>query len=212
MLDRLYAQKMAIRTFLNDTNDQTIPELSNYEWAIIDELINILSPLEQATKYMSGDKYSSMSLMIATLSGLVIKLIIIKIKNSALKEIRDHIIQSLKSRFAEIENNEYSTIASFLDPRIKDTCFLNSDYKRSAARTILEKLEVLNLATKTNCDLNNNIFKTSTTNEVSIEDEPSSKRPKFDLWEFVTEQQEGRDVEQSVSLELDNYLKVMSAT
>ena len=52
MLDRLNAQKMAIRTFLNDTNYQTIPELSNYEWAIKDELINILSPFEQATKYM----------------------------------------------------------------------------------------------------------------------------------------------------------------
>jgi hypothetical protein len=112
MLDRLNAQKMAIRTFLNDTDDQTIPELSNYELAIIDELINIISPLEQATKYMSGDKYFSMSLMIATLSGLVIRLIIIKIKNSALQEIRDHIIQSLKSRFAEIENNEYSTITA----------------------------------------------------------------------------------------------------
>jgi hypothetical protein len=112
VLDRLYAQKMAIRTFLNDTDDQTIPELSNYELAIIDELINIISPLEQATKYMSGDKYFSMSLMIATLSGLVIRLIIIKIKNSALQEIRDHIIQSLKSRFAEIENNEYSTITA----------------------------------------------------------------------------------------------------
>ena len=36
--------------------------------------------MEQATKYMSGDKYSSMSLMIATLSGIVIKIKIIKIK------------------------------------------------------------------------------------------------------------------------------------
>lgn len=198
---------MAIKTFFNDNVESTVEELTNNEWDIIDELINILSPLEQATKYMSGDKYSSMSLIIATLSGLIVNLKMLKIKNISLIKIRDHIADSLRHRFSQIEDNEFTTFASLLDPRIKDTCFLNCTKKRIATKKILEKLEqeikVSTAETPVNTLSQNKDL-------ISNEESPPSKRPKFDLWEFVTEQQEGRVLElTNVAKELDNYLQVI---
>ena len=202
MLERLFEQKMAIKTFFNDPIDKTIKELTNAEWELIDELINILAPLEQATQYMSGDKYSSMSLMIAVFSGLIVRLKQLKITKPSLKTIRDNIINSLKTRFLQIEDNEYSTFASVLDPRIKDTCFLNSDKKRLATKKVLEKLEEFYELNQSNLIVENSV-------NVSPDKEPNSKRPRFDLWDFVTEQQEERYSEKnSVAVELDNYLKV----
>ena len=196
MLERLYEQKMAIKTFFNDSEDTSIEELNNAEWEIIDELINVLSPLEQATKYMSGDKYCSMSLIVAVMSGLVVKLKLLKILNLSIKTFRDKILNSLQTRFESIEDNEFATISSILDPRIKDTCFLSSEKKRNAMQNILNKLKELQ-------DSNLIFDKRS---ELVEEEEPKNKRPKFDLWQFVNEQQDG--ILPSVAAELDSYLKV----
>lgn len=104
-----------------------------------------------------------------------------------------------------IERDKLSTFSSILDPRIKDTCFQISTNKRQANSKLFEEVEKKNRENKE--------AEQQLTVELESEQDdfvqPQAKRPKFDMWEFVIEQQEARNSTQTMSsIELDNYLKV----
>jgi len=44
--------------------------LSNNEWKLLDELIKILIPIESATEFLGGQKYSTLSLIFPTIQTL----------------------------------------------------------------------------------------------------------------------------------------------
>jgi hypothetical protein len=201
MIERLYEQKSALSLFCSENPDLGVAELTNQEWRVLDSLINILEPLEAATRILSGDLYCNISLIIPLITGLIVQLKCRKSTEAAVNKFRDRLVDSLKSRFAYAEQNSLITIATILDPRVKDTCFFDESNKRKAIKCVLD---VLNENSKeTTVQLS--------TSSITIEQfrPPPSKRPCFSLTDFILEQQliDEQTENAEVAKELDNYLK-----
>lgn len=193
--------KSSLNLLISENSDSDIPQLSNQEWRTIDGLINILEPLESATRALSGDKYCTISLIIPLMTGLIVRLKSRKSVESVVNKFRDDLVDSLKRRFSDVEQNCLITTATLLDPRVKNTCFVDETNKRKAVKNLLDSLKKLSQTIST----------VSTTSEQShsSDEQPSAKRPCFDLRDFIIEQQcvEDQSDNDDYAIELDNYLK-----
>ena len=93
--------------------------------------IAVLSPFEMATEDLSAEKYTSFSSMIPTLRMMTDSL-----KGEAESDIRDELIQGLKERFKELEEDLRAGSATFLDPRFK-TLYFTDEFSRKIEKFIL---------------------------------------------------------------------------
>jgi hypothetical protein len=73
MMERLVEQKSAINLYF-DENESEVEILTNQDYKLMVDLIKLLEPLEVATKELSGDKYSSLSLVNSKLTQLHVKI------------------------------------------------------------------------------------------------------------------------------------------
>ena len=131
MLERLVEQRRAINVYFEE-NDSDIEMLSNADYKFIANLIKLLEPLEIATNELSGDKYSSISLVVPILTQLHVELKEMRPDDLHIKQVRDKLYNSIKTRFASIEKNKYCRNATLLDSRLKDTCFILEENKNEA--------------------------------------------------------------------------------
>lgn len=201
MIERLFEQKSSLNLYTSENPETDLPQLTNQEWRIIDGLINILEPMEASTRILSGDKYSTISLIIPLITGLIVSLKSRKSSEIAVNKFRDHLVDSIKRRFADVEKNCLISTATLLDPRVKNTCFIEDENKRKAVKRLQDLLKA-----------NFQSSKKGATNEIerlSSDEQPSAKRPCFDLREFIIEQQciEDQSENNEYVIELENYLK-----
>ena len=70
---RLVEQKSAINLYF-DENESEVENLTNQDYKLMVDLLKLLEPLEIATKELSGDKYSSLSLVIPILTQLHVEI------------------------------------------------------------------------------------------------------------------------------------------
>ena len=115
MCERLLEMKSALNLFLVE-EDTNLCGLTNSEWKLLDSLIDILQPVEAATRMLSGDKYSTLSLVIPMISAMIVNLKKIKVCDDSLKTLKDTLITNIKTRFLNIETNKYYTSSTILDP------------------------------------------------------------------------------------------------
>lgn len=99
------------------------PMLTGMELTIITSLLNILRPLEAATKEISGDKYCSSSKVIPLVHCLISKLKNLVIEEPLIKEVHKHTLTEIKKRMGAIEQVTSLSIATILDPRFKKIHF-----------------------------------------------------------------------------------------
>ena len=107
--------------------------------------------------------------------------------------MKAEMLKSLKTRFANVEENEHLVMATLLDPRFKDK-FFSGPEERAAARQLLEKKKSelggdLSAATRDPC--------------------PSPKRPCTDLWQSfseILEEAGASPTEFNPELDIDKYL------
>jgi hypothetical protein len=85
-------------------------------WKLLDTLIDILQPVEAATRMLSGDKYATLSLVIPMISAMIFKLKKIKVTDDSLKTIKDAMIKNITNRFSDTYTNKYYTSSTILDP------------------------------------------------------------------------------------------------
>lgn len=137
MIERLMEQQAAIAAVLMEGNMRhLIPESS--EWTLIEQLVDILLPFQQATEAMSGVKYPTVSTVTPLLYKLLHKtLLITETDSGVIKEVKIAINRDLKERFQSSEVQKIINVATYLDPRYKELPFVDEVTKVS----ILSKVE-----------------------------------------------------------------------
>ncbi|XP_074106514.1 E3 SUMO-protein ligase ZBED1-like [Cotesia typhae] len=99
------------------------PMLTGMELTILTSLLNILRPLEAATKEISSDKYCSSSKVIPLVHCMISKLKNLVIEESLIKEVQKRILTEINRRMGAIEQVSSLAIATILDPRFKKLHF-----------------------------------------------------------------------------------------
>jgi hypothetical protein len=103
MMERLIEQKSAVNLYFNE-NDCDVENLTNDEYKIMSNLTILLEPLELATKELSGDQYSTLSLVIPVLTQLEVELAELTFSDQLIRDIKAKLIKSIQTRF---ESGQY---------------------------------------------------------------------------------------------------------
>lgn len=143
MLRRFIELEEAIRATIALV-DRNLPVLTGEEWKTCKEVCNILSPFEEMTNSMSGEKYMTGSAAIVVtrcLKGVCERFA----RNSTFSAATEKVVSSLRrgltDRFGNIEKIIPLAICTLLDPRYKHHVF-QDDSALSAAKTFLENLTI----------------------------------------------------------------------
>ena len=70
MIIRLCEQQPALVAVLNRTRDLLHLECSSQEWRVLEDLADLLSPFKQASEYLSGELYPTISAVGPLLSAI----------------------------------------------------------------------------------------------------------------------------------------------
>ena len=178
--------------FNDDKTEVDIECLTNNDWKLIDQLINLLQPCEAATRMLSGDKYCTSSLVIPVVTSMLVSLRSITKLNTELIKIKMQLIKSIEKRFKNVETNHLFTFSNILDPRFKDTCFHSTENKLKAKTSLIEKLSQNYRELKEKLNKEKQIIEKDQQNDETDRDERDKepKRLKLDLWNFVDAQQQ----------------------
>lgn len=133
------------------------------EWKVINEIVEILSPFEQATRLLSGIKYPTIGFTYPSMYNLKEKLetdFNSSLETNVAKNFRDAILEDLVVRWEF--PLELCLKGSFFDPRFKSLDFINSQEKCNHIISQLKK-EYENFK-------NNNTFNTSITLDENIDE------------------------------------------
>ena len=138
MLQRLLEQKAAI-TVMCSSSGGPRASLSVSEWSILEELVQILKPLEEATRELSVEQTVSASKVIPLLNAILHELQknVVDDDETQIPESQDSsasisedcqqvvsgLIQSIETRWIDYENDDIYSISTLLDPRFKEVSF-----------------------------------------------------------------------------------------
>ena len=136
MIQSILEQKMALAAYAAE-ND--IQQLTATQLEIARKITFVLEPVEEITQVISKET--------ATLST-VIPFVRVLLRSwekegddRGIQTMKHQMMQSLKSRFAGIEDNKLLCLATLLDPRFKDNFFVNNIIRASAKDMLEEELE-----------------------------------------------------------------------
>lgn len=101
------------------------PMLTGMELTIMTSLLNILRPLEAATKEISTDQYCSSSKVIPLIHCMVSKLKALVLEEPLLQEVRKRTLAAIEKRMGSIEQISSLAMATILDPRFKKLHFVD---------------------------------------------------------------------------------------
>ncbi|XP_017494985.1 PREDICTED: zinc finger BED domain-containing protein 4-like, partial [Rhagoletis zephyria] len=99
------------------------PLLTGMELNIASSLLNVLRPLEAATKEISGDKYGTSSKVIPLVHCMVSKLKALVIDEPVVLEVQKLTLKEINKRMGAIEHVSVLAISTLLDPRFKKIHF-----------------------------------------------------------------------------------------
>ena len=131
MIQSVVEQKMAIAAY---GADGSIPILSASQLDIATKVINILTPIEEITRNVSAEA-ASISQVIPLVRALT-KVLGKEVEDTGVRSMKNKMLDSLRSRFNDIEEKDFLVIATLLDPRYKDK-FFSSGLSRQYGKTLL---------------------------------------------------------------------------
>ncbi|XP_046735009.1 E3 SUMO-protein ligase ZBED1-like [Diprion similis] len=102
------------------------PMLTASELSILSSVLQILRPIEAATKEVSGDKYCTSSKVIPLIHCLLLKVKPLQVEESLAQELQSLILKEIDKRMGVIERVTPLAIATILDPRFKKMHFTDS--------------------------------------------------------------------------------------
>lgn len=124
-------------------NPKSPEALSAVEFQICKELLDILNPLEQTTKEISGETYVTSSKVIPLINCLKNKITEFRALTCDIQNVKQITLAEIQKRFGSIEDNKILACATILDPRFKKIHFNNAVACSQAInfinKTILEK-------------------------------------------------------------------------
>ncbi|XP_049823404.1 E3 SUMO-protein ligase ZBED1 [Aethina tumida] len=138
MIERFVELENPIRTTVALIK-QDLPIVSGNEWEFLQELVVILKPLEDVTRTMSGENYLTRSSVIIFTNGLLDVYLELRSRNycSMSKSVIVSILDGIKSRLGDVENQKSLLITTFLDPRFKNIAFSSDNVGERAKNAVM---------------------------------------------------------------------------
>ncbi|CAG8662774.1 18110_t:CDS:2, partial [Gigaspora rosea] len=205
-IERLVYLKPAIIQLYTTLTNHTIREIrkgaetmgpyipSSEEFELLKQLIEILSPFDEATQFLSGSKYPTLGFMTPILEELARRLRYFTGQNSMAILVKDTILDNLIKRWGD--PSEIGMCCSFLDPRFKKLNFCTSALRCTTIQNMRRQFNEL-------CSNDNT---TSTTNDDNPSSTSSHQRKKTKISSFFTHlQTENSNVEPD---EFEQYCEV----
>ena len=144
MIERILEQQTAICAVLMENRSDRSLLPSTDDFTVLEELVNVLRPIQQATELLSGSKYATVSCMFPVLQQLLKhSLKTSEEDSSVMKSIKESIAQDLATRYQDSELSMLLQIASFLDPRFKEQPYLSETERTTIILRTREKLVLL---------------------------------------------------------------------
>jgi hypothetical protein len=106
------------------------------EWRLIESLIKLLGPLEDASIALSADEKPTISQLFPLLQHKITITDACEVCNTA-NSFKEQLISQLKTRFADIVEKPVCLLATFLDPRFKT--FLFSTKQNQIVKELLDE-------------------------------------------------------------------------
>ena len=195
---RWNSQLIMIKTILEVDTDKLesldTTKLASYELNSLKDLVEILSPFEEATNIAQIENKVSSSLVIPCIRGLRIKLqfLCTKYSNSLVTSLAD----SLERRLSVYEREEIYTIACTLDPRFKLKWCKNESERSYQRVVLLSKMP----------SIDETILHSQTIIE-HLESNTESREPnRSSLFSFMESDEEHTTFHGTNKSELDDYL------
>ena len=93
--------------------------LTNCQWLCAERVAALLAPFEEVTRSVSSETFL-LSQIIPTVRALRS---ILSTNTANTDTLRTFLLESLDTRFHDLDSKPLYTCATFLDPRLKDRCF-----------------------------------------------------------------------------------------
>jgi len=118
MLERLVENKIEVsRTLIEINNAKDLPDqLSQRDWKICGEMVELLRPFEEATRNWSAELTPTLPLVYpitSTLPSLITSILV----DSKIDDFKSTLLSSLQKRFQPIKDKPLVLVACYLDPR-----------------------------------------------------------------------------------------------
>lgn len=111
--------------------------LSECQWDQIGNCIDILQPIQEMTRILSGEQYPTLSCIIPLIRGLHHALESIRPSTTLGMNLKRNIINNLNVRFDKVESTAMYAVSTLLDPRFKIAAFLDVA-KANEAKDVLK--------------------------------------------------------------------------
>ena len=139
-------------------------------------------------------------MVIPILTQLHVEIAQLRFVDFTAKEVKQKLVDSIITRFSEIESGHYYSVAKLLDPRVKDTCLIKESNRLNAKKLLLTE------AIKKAEDFERVRQPIQTNEETS---EPVNKKRRT-VFQFIKEQQHekpDKNLSNECSVELDSYFR-----
>ncbi|KAL3110314.1 hypothetical protein niasHT_019871 [Heterodera trifolii] len=120
MISRLFEQREALYQYAFENRNFEMT-LTNEEWGLIEEMISLLQPIEEASKMLVKSPLSAQIPIALTLHG---KLYTAKLINKDIDVVRCSLVNELEKYFFALREKRVHCLSTFLDLRFKDKFLL----------------------------------------------------------------------------------------
>ncbi|XP_046973455.1 E3 SUMO-protein ligase ZBED1-like [Vanessa cardui] len=148
MFERLLRTKVALSATL-PLLDSPPANLNASEWAILEDCVALLQPIEKMSTTLSGDSYPTLSCIIPLVRGLQHSVSKKVPSTSAGQHLQQSLLDVIDKRLSVYENNRTAAKATILDPRFKKKAFGLETSAENAVKYVLEELAQYQLPAST---------------------------------------------------------------
>ncbi|KYM84659.1 PREDICTED: zinc finger BED domain-containing protein 1-like [Atta cephalotes] len=146
MLEQIIARRNMIVSILESTDgiDHEMFEISNEQWKIMEDIVNVLAPFKVTIMTLSEEKMPLISLLKPLLWQLVSSHLKVKESDSnTAKTFKESLSDMLFERYADYNVTLFLQIATTLDPRFKTMPYVTEEDKSVVSTPIKERLTKL---------------------------------------------------------------------
>ncbi|GBP60246.1 Putative fatty acyl-CoA reductase CG5065 [Eumeta japonica] len=151
MVERLVEQRDAVESVLLDKEITTTEKnekilLNNSDWTYLEEIIKIFKPFEVASRLMSTENQSTLSMVRPTIYSLLNKFLEQQDDDTEnIILIKETLEEELKNRFLSNSDVTSCGLASYLDPRYKDLANEEETYRNKIKEKLMDMTERINV-------------------------------------------------------------------
>ncbi|KAI1716137.1 zinc finger BED domain-containing protein 4 [Ditylenchus destructor] len=136
MLDSFLKNKVAVQAMY--LADKDLPYFSEDDWSTMRDLCDVLKPLQEATNFVQ--QRSSSVAQVIPLIKLIERRLITNFPSGGYIRVREAIVEGIKSRLPDVDEDKNFVIATILDPYFKMTLF-DPEHREKYKKWLIEDLE-----------------------------------------------------------------------